>query len=145
MAETYQSVSFTPHITLSGTPNWERNRIEKAIEEIADETQPLKLKTTSLRCSSNPYQKMTHGIQKTPRLSSLHQKTDAAFKGDYTKKAYPHISYLYSRLECSAISHEIKQAEKEAPQEILANRLALIRCKGTPEAWKTLTIWELND
>lgn len=145
LATTYQSVSFTPHITLSETPDWTDKKIRLAIDEIAKESPPLELETMSVRCASNPYQKLTHGIQGSDQLNTLHQKTDTCFEGDYAKKTYPHISYLYSRLDCSEVTHEIDSIQKDAPQEIVANRLALVDCKGTPGDWRVLFSWELNN
>lgn len=144
LATTYQSVSFTPHITLSETPDWTDKKIRLAIDKIANESQPLELKTTSVRCSSNPYQKLTHGIQTTDQLDTIHQKTDTYFEGDFAKKAYPHISYLYSRLNCSEVAHEIVSIQKDASQKIIANQFVLVDCKGTPADWRVLFRWKLN-
>jgi hypothetical protein len=145
LAQTYQSVVFTPHITLSGTPDWAEEEIKTTIDEIVLDITPLELQTGSVRCSSNPYQKLTQGIRTTDQLGSLHQKVDTIFDGDYAKKTYPHISYLYSRLDCSNVSKSIESIEKEAPQNVLANQLALVRCKGTPEQWRMLNRWKLGN
>lgn len=115
------------------------------IEEIVPDITSLELQTDSVRCSSNAYQKLTHSIQTTDRLASLHQKMNTIFDGDYAKKTYPHISYLYSRLDCSNVSKSIESIEKEAPQNVLANQLALVRCKGTPEQWRMLNRWKLGN
>jgi hypothetical protein len=145
LARTYQSVEFRPHITLSGTPGWTKKNIRSAIDEILLGVASLELKTGSIRCSSNPYQKLTQSIQTTNQLGALHQKMDTIFDGDYAKKTYPHISYLYSMLNCSKVSQSIKSIEKEAPKRVLANELALVRCKGTPEQWRMLFAWELQN
>lgn len=144
LAKIYQSVEFTPHITLSGTPDWTDEKIKTTIDEIVSDITPLELQTGSIRCSSNPYQKLTHGIQTTDQLTSLHQKMNTIFDGDYANKAYPHISYLYSRLDCSNVLESIKSTEKEAPENILAVQLALVRCKGTPDQWRMLNTWKLE-
>lgn len=145
LAKVYQSVEFTPHITLSGLSDWSLKKINNTIADIAGGISPLTLETTSVRCSSNPYQKLTQGIQTTVQLHNLHLKTDTSFEGDFANKVYPHISYLYSRLECSDVLQEIEQVEKEAPRKVLVNKLALVQCEGTPEEWSILSIWELNN
>lgn len=145
LARTYQSVSFTPHITLAGTPEWTEKKIKTAIDDIAKESSPLELKTSSVRCSSNPYQKLTHGIRGSEQLSTLHQKTNTVFDGEFARKVYPHISYLYSRLDCSVVSNEIELIKKDAPEKIAANQLVLVQCKGTPEDWRMLFKWDLNN
>lgn len=144
LAEIYQSVSFTPHITLAGTPGWSPKKIKEAIDDIAAETSPLPFKTTSVRCSSKPYQKLTLGIEVSRELENLHKKTDQQFKGDFAKTDYPHISFLYSRIECWKTDQEIEKVEMDAPDRVTARQLALVQCKGTPESWKTLFEWDLK-
>jgi 2'-5' RNA ligase len=144
LARFYQSVLFTPHITLAGTPDWSVENINKVISGFISGISSFKLNTTSVRCSSNPYQKLTHSIQSTPELQEFHKKIDETFNGDFAKKEYPHISYLYSRLDCSKISHEIGKIEEVAPRQVFINRLVLVQCKGTPEDWRMLTTWKLD-
>lgn len=144
LAETYKSVSFTPHITLAETPDWPLNAIIEATGYIAAETSPLFLETTAVRCSSNPYQKLTLGIQVSEELAILHKKADKQFKGDFAKTDYPHISFLYSRMECGKVDQEIENVKVDAPERIIANQLALVQCKGTPESWKTIFVWNLK-
>lgn len=145
LAKTFQSVSFTPHITLSGTPDWAEDHIQSVTEKAIEGCLPLQLSTKSVHCSSNPYQKLTHAIQKTDPLRALHQKMDTCFDGDFAKKAYPHISYLYSKLSCERITSEIESFQKDTPKKVIANQLALVRCKGTPDMWRTVCKWTLKN
>ncbi|MDX1641452.1 MAG: 2'-5' RNA ligase family protein [Balneolaceae bacterium] len=143
LAEKYQSEAFRPHITLAGVPDWTEERIIKSIEKIAEDSPPLQLSTGNIYCKQSPYQKITLGVLKSQKLDALHQRIDGAFRGNFSKKLYPHLSLLYSRMSCSDLHQEIQGLEKKVDGQILFNRIAFIQCKGTPEDWRTLYLERL--
>jgi len=138
LAEEFQSVSFLPHITLSSTPDWELDKINSEIENVVNKFSVLNLHGTTIRCSSHPYQKLTFGIKISEELLSFHKTMDACFGGDYSKKSYPHISFLYSRINCEIVEKEIAKMKLNPPKKVIAEKMALVQCRGTPENWKIL-------
>lgn len=144
LAEKYRSETFQPHLTLAGVPDWPEQRMIQAVEQIRCSTYPFELLTSKVRCKSFPYQKITLEVEKTEALESFHQEIDKIFEGDYSKKAYPHISLLYSPLSCKNLQNEWKEIEQGCPNDVLGNKIALVHCKGTPKDWRTLYIGKLN-
>lgn len=138
MAEKHHTQPFQPHITLAGVPDWPEDEMIETVKEISKSTPPFQLAVKEVHCKSSPYQKITLEIEKSVDLNSLHQKTDTLFGGDFSKKEYPHISLLYSTMTCKHLQQDLAIIKKDLPQRIYLNRIALIRCKGTPEDWRTL-------
>lgn len=138
LAGKYQESSFLPHITLGGVPDWPDKNIKSALERIVGATAPFELHTKSVQCKSSPYQKVTLAIESSSELHRLHQKTDTVLKGDYSKKEYPHISFLYSSLSCEKLQDEVYEIEKIKPQKVAIKEIALFHCKGTPDKWRML-------
>lgn len=115
------------------------------IDEIIEEVTPFELITQKVLCKPTPYQKITFGIRESPVLNYLHQKTDALFEGDYSKKDYPHISFLYSKIPCKNIDpEELDEIKRGTPKQVAFNRIALVHCKGTPEEWRMLYMCALH-
>ncbi len=139
LADRYQSVSFPPHITLAGVPDWPEDRLEKEMATIAKSTEQFRLPTKIVRCGTSPYQKITLEIEKTPGLNALHQQVDEAFKGRFSKREYPHLSFLYSRLPCDELEQELNEIERLKPSRIWAEQVALVDCNGTPEDWRMVS------
>lgn len=145
LADKYQSVPFQPHITAAGVPDWSEEKVKQAVERIAGSTSQFKIRAKKVHCKSPPYQKLTLEVEKTAELHELHQRTDRGFKGDYSKKEYPHLSFLYSTIPCAELRYELKKVGNESLREINVKELALVRCKGTPEEWRTLYVWKLKE
>jgi len=141
LAEKFHSVSFLPHITLSSTPDWDLDKINSEIENIVNKFSVLNLQGTTLQCSSHPYQKLTFGIKLSEELLSFHKTMDVCFGGDYSKKRYPHISFLYSRVDCEIVEKEIANIKLDLPKKVIAEKMALVHCCGTPENWKLLSTY----
>nr|WP_255695588.1 2'-5' RNA ligase family protein [Rhodohalobacter sp. 614A] len=144
LAEKYQSEPFQPHLTLAGIPHWTEEQMVKEIQKISGSTLPIELFLEKVQCKRFPYQKITIEVERTEELHALHQETDRLFGGDYSKTEYPHISLLYSTLECGGLQKTVSQLNEQIPPKVLLDRIALIRCKGTPEAWRTLYMRKLG-
>lgn len=114
------------------------------MEKLASETSPFEVFAKDVQCKENSYQKITLEIEKTADLTSLHQKLDNVLSGEYAKKEYPHISFLYSTLPCKKVTDAVLQAERKQPRRIIVEKMALVHCKGTPKDWRTLYIWNLK-
>lgn len=125
-------------------PDWPAEKVIEAMERVADESAPFELTTQTIHCKSSPYQKITLGIEKSPVLLHIHQRVNHAFEGKYSKKNYPHISFLYSTLPCKKLRKDLKEIAKISPEYVFADRIALVHCKGTPEEWRTLYMCALN-
>lgn len=144
LAEKYHSISFQPHITLAGVPDWPEYEMIQAIQKIAVGTSPFELVAKKVHCKSSPYQKITLEVEKSGDLNALHKKTDTLFSGDFSKKEYPHISLLYSSLRCKDLQQQMADIEIDLPHKICLNRIALVHCKGTAEDWRTLYMCGLD-
>ena len=113
--------------------------------EISGEVETFELSPRTVQCKSFPYQKITMGIKKSSALNHLHQTIDSRFKGNYSRRDYPHVSFLYSTMPCKKIDEEdLKEVERRCLPKISVNRIALVHCKGTPEEWRTLYMCALK-
>lgn len=144
LAETYHSESFQPHLTLAGVPDWAEEQMVQGIKRLAAAVSPLELSLEKIHCKRSPYQKITVEVEKSEALNALHQKIDKIFGGNYSKTKYPHISLLYSRLKCKDLQQVASEIRHRLPPKSVLDRIALIRCKGTPEDWRTLYIGEMG-
>lgn len=144
LAEKFISEPFQPHLTLAGVPDWDEERMVEEVKNIAGSTSQLELPLEKVRCKHSPYQKITVEVERAEALSSLHQRTNNHFEGSYSKTDYPHISLLYSHLECEGLQQIISEINEYIPQKVLLNRIALVRCKGTPDDWRTLYIGKMG-
>lgn len=145
LADQFHSVGFEPHITLASVPDWPKQKMTEKAGQIARMARPFSLKTSKVHCKSNPYQKLTLEIKKSDELERFHKLIDTVLEGDYSKKAYPHLSLLYSKLNCDKIHNHLTDIDLTYPAVISCNRLALLRCKGTPQNWEMLYSWELSE
>lgn len=145
LAETYHSESFQPHLTLAGVPDWTEEQMVHGIKRLAATVSPLELSLEKIHCKRSPYQKITIEVERSGALNTLHQKIDKLFGGNYSKTKYPHISLLYSRLECNDLQQVASEIKYRLPPKSILDRIALIRCKGTPEEWRTLYIGKMEE
>lgn len=113
--------------------------------KIAEETPPLLLDTKQVYCKKPPYQKITLEVERSAELHAIHTKIDNLFGGEYSKKEYPHISFFYSLKPCDELQREVSKIGRIVPQKVLGQKIALVHCKGTPEVWRMLYEWKLNE
>lgn len=145
LAEKYQSVAFQPHITLAGMPEWVEERIKNEVDRISDSISSFELPLKTVRCKNSPYQKLTIEVAESDKLNQIHQMIDAVFEGEYSKREYPHISFLYSTISCKNLQQERRKMDNYKPRKVVGNRIALVHCKGTPEKWRVLYRCKLNE
>lgn len=140
LADTYQAPPFQPHITLAGVPDWPEERLNDTLITFTKSTSQFKLPAKHVRCGTFPYRKLTLEIEKTEELEALYQKVDELFEGQYSKRGYPHISFLYSSKPCDKLQDEVNRIERLRPSHIRADRVAMVQCKGTLEDWRMVSV-----
>jgi 2'-5' RNA ligase len=138
LAHRYQSYPFIPHITISRVPDWEKDQIKSAVDDVAAEVPAFDLPVKAVHCGDHPYQKITVEVKKTAELTNISDKLDDVFGGAFSKREYPHLSLHYSTRPCDHFSEELEKLESEIRSPINIDKLALIKLTETPDRWQVI-------
>ncbi|NBB77367.1 MAG: hypothetical protein GVY02_08310 [Bacteroidetes bacterium] len=135
----FGSVVFQPHITLASVDGkHDEDKLMQAAKNLNETLTPFYLNTGEVRCSSNPYQKLTIEIPHCDSLDLAHNLADQLLGGEVSKRAYPHISLIYSQDSCTSIERFLEKEPQTVPEEVQCRGVSLVKCKGVPQQWVTL-------
>ena len=138
LAHRYQSYPFIPHITISRVPDWEKDQLKKAVDDVAAAVPAFDLPVKAVHCGDHPYQKITIEVQKTEDLKIISDELDDVFGGAFSKREYPHLSLHYSTRPCDDFTEELEKLESELVSPIEIDKLALVELTGTPDRWQVI-------
>jgi 2'-5' RNA ligase len=138
LANRYNSFPFIPHITIAGVPDWESNEIKKAVNNISGNVEAFRLPVKKIQCGEHPYQKLTIAVEPNSGFKNILREIDHQFNGNFGKREFPHLSLLYSRLNCSGLQKEIENLPHKLPESIGVQTLALVKLDGTPDQWEII-------
>lgn len=129
---------FIPHITAGRIPDDKCARVSSILAEIAEQTTPFYLHTKDLECRNHPYQKLVITLSPNKKFQSLCTKIDNVLGGNFSKPEDPHISILYSRLDCNQIHDSGKVTAGKIPRAAKIYEIAAVELLGRPVTWKVL-------
>jgi 2'-5' RNA ligase len=145
LSATFSAPIFTPHITLGRIPAGREAESELIIQELADTFQPFSFVVKSLECRENPYQKLVITLEHGNIFQSMCDNVDRYFNGAYSKPKDPHISLLYSRVNCGRMADKMKELEQNLPKRIAMSGLAGVELNGRPDSWNMLAQRNFKD
>jgi hypothetical protein len=134
----YNAPVFIPHITAGRIPDDKCSRVSPILAEIAEQTTPFSLQTIDLECRKHPYQKLVITLSPHKIFHSLCTKIDNVLGGHFSKPDDPHISLLYSHLDCNQIHDSGEKTAGKIPRVVKINEIAAVELRGRPETWKVL-------
>lgn len=129
---------FTPHITLGRIPDDKTDESHGIVKEIADHFHSFTFSIIDLECRTEPYQKLVLTLNPEKTFQSICKEVDRYFGGNYSKQNDPHISLLYSHLECNQLKDKEMAIGKNIPEIAEICGIALVELRGRPEEWKIL-------
>lgn len=69
---------------------------------------------------------------------ALCNAADHFFGGSYSKREDPHISLLYSDLDCDFIKSKAELTDTKIPQKAEIQEIAVVELNGDPNEWNIL-------
>lgn len=137
LAQSFHSIPFHPHITLTPCPDERPFEKLKAIcEDLANEFNPLELHSLKISSLNNNYQSLYIQINNSDQLAEL-RKTARSKTGLEPDHSYmPHLSLFYGLLSDDQRREITSRLSSSIPKTIFADKLALVQLNGTPETWR---------
>lgn len=137
LAQTYRSISFPPHVTLTPCPDEQPFENLKIIcNELARNFKPFQLDILSTGSLNNEYQSLYIQINKSVQLAEL-RKSARKKVGLHQEVSYmPHLSLFYGFLSDDQRREITDTLVRSIQGKFIAGRLALVELKGTPDIWQ---------
>jgi len=129
---------FTPHVTLGRIPDKNMDELLRIVNKLADDFHSFTVGIRDLECRTEPYQKLVLTLNPETTFHSICKEADRCLGGNYSKQNDPHISLLYSHLDCNQIIDKEITARKNIPESAEIFGIALVELQGRPEDWKIL-------
>jgi len=144
LSKEYGTPRFTPHITLLGDVDPDRNKTEKELIKISNEIMkalsPLEIQLSNVQGESNKWWKRIYiSANKTDTLNAAYITASQKF-GTIPDDYQPHISLLYSdELPEEITTSLVKQLDKEyIGRTFQVTEMELINANGHVRDWKVV-------
>lgn len=139
LSEIFSSVSFLPHITLTGIPEGPSFSILKGfIKDLSESVKTFSVHTNEVICGRAPYQRFKLEVEDNLNLFKLSAECDKKFKGDYSKYGDFHFSLFYGFNRCEEIRDRFEKIDVNLPSKLYVQKIAVVKLDGPPEKWEMI-------
>lgn len=139
LSEKFSTPLFTPHLTLSGTPeDSDPGRLQSIIDRIADVRPVFSVYTNKLVCGTPPFRRFYVHIEPVAELLSLAAECNELLNGSYSGKDNFHFSLMYGFTDCERIQNYIREADIMIPKGLHIQKIAVMDITGLPWEWKII-------
>ena len=137
LSDSLSSPAFTPHITLSSTPDSvSQNRLKSILEAFAGENHSISVHTNKIVCGDPPFQRYYIALKPQDSFMTFSESMDSLLGGSYARRQNFHASIYYGFNSCEKMEEVYRRLDSEIPDKMYIQSIALVDINGLPDMWK---------